>query len=133
MKRPRIRKKHGPEHGIQRDVIRFLEARDWHVERMIGNAYQMGIPDLYCYHKQYGERWVDIKNPVQHEFTKSQRWKWPTWEKAGIGIWIMVAATDEEYDKLMHKPNMRDYWKKRYDVDMDALLEEMDEWLEGDE
>jgi len=127
MKRPKIRKKHGPEHGIQKDVIRFLEVRGWHTERMIGNAFQSGIPDLYCYHKEWGERWIDIKNPVSYSYTKSQRRKWPIWEAAGIGVWIIVAATEEEYDKLFKTPNMRAYWKKSYDVDMDKLLEDMDE------
>lgn len=126
MKRPNIRKKHGPEHGIQRDVIRFLEARGWFVERLIGNAFQMGVPDLYVYHKKFGARWIDIKNPVSYNYTKSQKWKWPIWEEAGIGVWIIVAATEEEYDKLFKGPNMRDYWKPSYDVDRDKLLEEMD-------
>jgi hypothetical protein len=93
---------------------------------MVGNAFQMGIPDLYVYHKKYGERWIDIKNPVSYNYTKSQKWKWPTWEEAGIGVWIIVGATDEEYDKLFKSPNMRDYWKPSYDVDRDKLLEEMD-------
>jgi len=34
---------------IQRKLVTFLKARDWHVERMLANAYQTGIPDLYCY------------------------------------------------------------------------------------
>jgi hypothetical protein len=100
---------------------------------MVGNAFQMGIPDLYVYHKQYGERWIDIKNPASYNYTKSQKWKWPLWEAAGIGIWIIVAATEEEYDKLSKPPNMRNYWKASYDVDHDKLLEEMDEWEKGDE
>jgi len=133
MKRPRIRKKHGPEYGIQAEVIKYLKDRGWFVERMIGNMFQMGIPDIYCFHKKYGERWIDIKNPVQYEFTKAQKWKWPQWETAGIGIWILVAASDEEYDKLFKKPNWRQYWKSKYDIDLDALLEEMDTWAEDED
>jgi hypothetical protein len=95
---------------------------------MIGNAFQSGVPDLYCYHKLNGERWIDIKNPVSYEYTKAQRVKWPQWEKAGIGVWIMVAATDEEYDKLFKPPNMRAYWKEKYNVDVDQLLKDMDAW-----
>lgn len=130
MKRPKIRQKHGPEYSIQKEVIKFLEARGWFVVRMIGNAFQSGVPDLYCYHKQNGERWVDIKNPVSYEYTKAQRVKWPIWEAAGIGIWIIVAATDEEYDKLFKKPNMRYYWKEKYNVNVDQLLKDMDAWGE---
>ena len=43
-----IRRPHeGPERKIQRALIAFLNARGWLVERMIGNAFQMGIPDLF--------------------------------------------------------------------------------------
>jgi len=126
MDKPKWRNKHGPEYSIQADVIQFLQARGWHVERMIGNAFQMGIPDIYCYHKKWGERWIDIKNPVHYEYTKAQRWKWPIWEAAGIGVWIMVGATDEEYDKLFKPPNLRDYWKPKYDIDIDGLLDDLD-------
>ena len=38
------------ERDIQRELVRFLRARGWHVERMLANAFQTGIPDLYCYH-----------------------------------------------------------------------------------
>lgn len=131
MKRPRIRKKHGPEFSIQNDVVKFLKDRGWYVERLIGNALQVGIPDLYVYHKKYGERWVDIKNPASYEYTKAQKWKWPKWHEAGIGVWIMVAATQEEYDKLFQPPNWKAYWKKKYDIDLDQLLNEMDEWENG--
>lgn len=130
MKKPKWRNKHGPEYNIQTAVIQFLRDRDWHVERMVGNAFQMGIPDLYCFHRKYGERWIDIKNPVQYEYTKAQRVKWPIWEAAGIGVWILVGTTDEEYDKLFKPPNMRDYWKPKYDVDVDGLLDDLDRTME---
>jgi len=95
---------------------------------MIGNAYQFGIPDIYIGHLDYGTRWIDLKNPVKYEFTRPQRDKWPKWEKHGIGIWIIVGATDEEYRKLFKPPNWRDYWKPQYDEELtvDQLLDELD-------
>jgi hypothetical protein len=94
---------------------------------MIGNAYQYGIPDLYCYHPRHGERWIDVKNPSSYSFTREQRVKWPIWESFRCGIWILTAATQEEYDKLFRPPNWRNYWKASWgDVpDIDALLDEM--------
>jgi len=79
---------------IQRELVEFLRARGWYVERMLANAYQTGIPDLYCFQKKSGERWVEVKRPKDYTFTKRQRQKWPQWEKAGIGIWI------GSYDRL---------------------------------
>lgn len=119
---------HGPEWHIQKDLIAFLKARNWLVERMIGNVYQFGIPDLYVHHKKWGSRWIDVKNPKRYSFTKEQRHKWPLWEKHGCGIWILTAATQDEYDKLFAPPNWRAYWKPSYDktADIDALLNELD-------
>lgn len=123
----KFRNKHGPEFVIQREFIRYLKDRDWQVERMIGNALQFGIPDLYIGHYHYGTRWVDLKNPVAYEFTRQQRIKWPQWEKKRIGVWIIVAATDDEYHKLFLPPNFRDYWKPKYDQEptIDDLLDEL--------
>lgn len=125
----KFRNKHGPEYAIQREFIRYLRDRQWLVERMIGNAYQIGIPDIYVGHFDYGTRWVDLKNPVAYEFTKAQRQKWPLWAKHGVGIWIITAATDEEYRKLFQPPNWREYWKDKYDEEptIDELLDELNE------
>lgn len=124
----KIRPRHGPEYRIERDVKKFLRARGWWVEKMHGNMYQKGIPDLLLAHKKFGLRFVDVKNPVSWEYTKAQCQKWPVWDRYGIGIWIMVAATEEEYDKLFKPPNWRNYWKPRYDaylMSTDALLAEL--------
>ena len=53
---------------IQRKLVEFLRVRDWHVERMLANKYQVGTPDLYCYHKKWGQRWVEVKRPDQYSF-----------------------------------------------------------------
>lgn len=122
-----IKPKHGPEWFIQRDVVTYLEARGWLVERMIGNALQMGIPDLYCHHPKWSYRWIDCKQPKKYSFTKAQKQKWPKWEKSGVGIWILTAGTQEEYDKLFAPPNWRQFWKPSWGQlpDVDALIEEL--------
>lgn len=129
MDRPRIGETHGPEWRIQRDLIRFLRARGWLVEVMHGNLFQKGVPDLYIAHTEHGQRWIDVKNPVAYTFTKAQRRKWPIWEKHGVGIWILVAATEEEYDKLWKPPNMRHYWKPKWDLEptVDEILDEFED------
>jgi len=121
----KLRSEHGPEWKIQQQFIKFLEYRHWHVERMIGNMMQFGIPDIYIAHKEYGDRWVDLKNPNDYDFTMRQIQKWPVWEKYGIGIWIITGNHD--YWKLFERPNMRDYWKPRYDEipTRDELIDEL--------
>ena len=63
-------------------LIAFLKTRGWLVERMIGNAFQMGIPDLFCHHPKWGQRWIDVKRPGKnYTFTKAQKRKWPVWDE----------------------------------------------------
>lgn len=121
----KLRSKHGPEWKIQRDFIRYLEDRGWHVERMIGNMMQFGIPDIWITHKRHGSRWVDLKNPDSYDFTMRQIQKWPVWESHGGQIWIITG--NEDYPKLFEPPNWRDYWKPRYDEikTREQILEEL--------
>jgi len=123
------RPKHGPEWHIQQKLVAYLKARGWHVERMIGNAFQLGIPDLYVANPKWGTRWIDVKRPGKdYSFTKAQKRKWPVWEAFGVGIWILTGADQEDYDRLFKAPNWRDYWKESWGQvpDVHALLDELD-------
>ena len=125
-----IRSIHGPEWYIREDLEVFLTARQWMVEKTHGNLYQQGFPDLYIAHRKYGERWIDVKQPGgKYTFTNAQKQKWPVWESYRIGIWILTAATQEEYDKLFQPPNWRAYWKKKWGEipDIDSLLDQVEE------
>jgi hypothetical protein len=98
---------------------------------MHGNAFQQGIPDLWLHKEGIGARWVDVKHPKRYSFTKAQKFKWPYWDSMGIGIWILTAATQEEYDKLFAPPNWKDYWKDSWALptqdDIDKMLDELDD------
>ena len=124
--------KHGPEYFIQQDIIAFLEARGWHVERIIGNAFQRGLPDLEAYHRKWGVRKIEAKRPDKYTFTNAQKRKFPILEAYGVGIWIMNAATQEEYDKLFAPPNWRDYVKKNWKIptmqEVEAMIDELGEF-----
>ena len=124
------RSREGPEHKIQRALIEYLKARGWLVEVMHGNAFQQGIPDLFLHHPKLGSRWIDCKHPKRYAFTKAQRLKWPLWDHFGIGIWILTAANQEQYDKLFGLPNWKDYWKDSWEPpsleDIDLMLDELD-------
>jgi hypothetical protein len=118
-----------PELEIQRELVTFLRDRVWHVERMLADAYQNGIPDLFCYHAKWGMRWVEVKRPEGYSFTLRQRQKWPLWEQAGIGIWILTAATQEQYDLLFAPPNWRKFWRPSFATPtmakIDAIIDEL--------
>ena len=98
-----------PEEIIQNSIISFMRSREWFVKPTIGNIYQSGFPDLYCSHRRYGQRWVEVKNPKQYAFTPAQIENFPLFCANGSGVWVLVAATDEEYKKLFLPPNWYQY------------------------
>lgn len=91
-----------PEAKIQKAVIEQLKINDWFVKNTHGNIYSSGLPDLYCAHKKYGQRWIEVKNPEAYSFTSAQRETFLLMAAAGVGIWI---ATDpKEIPDLLFKP-----------------------------
>ncbi len=105
MRTPKIKTKHGPEYVIQKAIIRFLKDRDWYIKETHGNMYQQGFPDLYICKRRYGTRWVEVKNPAKYKFTPAQMESFPRMAAEGVGIWILTAATDREYQKLFKPAN----------------------------
>lgn len=110
MKAKIIAERTGPEAKIQRDVINFLLKRGWYVLVTHGNAYQSGFPDTYATHRLYGHRWIEVKNPLKFRFTHAQLQVFPKLCENGDGVWILVAATNEEYLKLFKPCNWLSYY-----------------------
>lgn len=102
---PKGNKKEGPERKIQDELTLFLQLKGWYVKETHGNIYQHGFPDLYACHRSYGARWIEVKNPIQYSFTKSQLETFPMFVAHGVGVWILTAATEEEYQKLFKSCN----------------------------
>lgn len=127
-KKPRFNSR--PESRIQARIVDFLGARGWFVRSTHGNAYQSGFPDLFAFHKKYGFRWIDVKNPDGYTYTAAQCIEWPEWEAAGVGIWIMMADTEEEYAKLFKEPNFRNYWRPSFDKYLIPVKEILDDIIE---
>jgi len=98
----------GPEAKIQEAIIRFLRERNWFVNITHGNMYERGFPDLFAAKRRYGPRWIEVKNLDKWKFTPAQWEFFPRFAAEGVGIWILTAATEEEYVKLFEKPNL---WK----------------------
>ncbi len=110
-----IRDKEGPEHKIQSDIIDMLIRYGWFVMNMHGNMYQKGVPDLFCCHRSYGQKWVEVKLPLDHpegkrsKFTTAQLETFPLLCKNGSPVWVLVAATYSEYRKLFVECNWHVY------------------------
>lgn len=129
------RSKHGPEYTIQRNVIRYLKERGWHIERiaggvMQGGAVQSGLPDLFVCHNKYGTRFVELKNESHFVFTTAQKWKFPLLMDNGCGIWILTEASDDQYKRLFAPPNLWDYLDRSDCLNQEALddlLKELDD------
>jgi hypothetical protein len=107
------RRRKGPEARIQDSIISYLEGLGWFVKETHGNMYQSGFPDLFCCHRRYGQRWVEVKLPNMEgsKFTKAQLADFPKICANGSGVWIMTAASKSEYDKLFKPPNWYHYLK----------------------
>lgn len=95
----------GPEAKIQEEIIKFLTLRNWLCRSTHGNIFQFGFPDLYCAHRRYGARWIEVKNGEAYSFTPAQMEFFPKLSAAGVGVWILTAATDHEYEKLFSPAN----------------------------
>jgi hypothetical protein len=101
------KKKHGPEAKIQDDIIKMLRMYGWFVKATHGNMYQSGFPDLFACHYKYGHRWIEVKDPNRGGdiFTAAQHEIFPKLAANGSGVWVLVAATEKEYDKLFNRQN----------------------------
>lgn len=100
MKKAEFYSSSGPEEVILQGIIQFLTVRGWHVMRTHGNMYQSGFPDLFACHHKYGSRWIEVKNPEKYAFTPAQIDQFPLMCAHGSAIWILTAASEEEYEKL---------------------------------
>lgn len=97
----------GPEAKIQRDIILMLETKGWWTKTTHGNAHTDGWPDIWASHKTIGNRWIEVKLPNMKgsHFTSAQLRDFPQFNNVGGGVWVITAATEEEYLKLFKEPN----------------------------
>lgn len=99
----------GPEAKIQEAIIAALRAADWLVVVTHGNEFQKGLPDLYCAHNVYGQRWIEVKNPEAFRFTPAQLKLFPEMTAKGVGIWVLGSAEPKELQLLMKPANWWQY------------------------
>lgn len=97
----------GPEAIIQKSLIAFLQQKGWWVKVTHGNAHTDGWPDLLACHKVYGTRWIEVKLPEMKgsKYTKAQLRDFPKFACNGSDVWVLTAATEDEYAKLFKPGN----------------------------
>lgn len=93
------------ESNIQAKVIAMLRSKEWFVKNMHGNHFQSGVPDLYACHTSYGARWIEVKHPTRGRFTSAQLVEFPKFCAHGAGIWVLTAATEDQYKLLFKRYN----------------------------
>lgn len=103
----------GPEAIVQASIVAMLRRKGWYVVRVVGNAYQSGLPDLFACHRVFGMRWIEVKLPGMKgsKFTKAQLEVFPKLNSNGAGVWILTGDTQSEYEKLKRRPNWYQYMK----------------------
>lgn len=98
-----------PETILQNGIAGMLRMKGWYVMATHGNMYQSGFPDLYATHSIYGTRWIEVKRPSGYSFTPAQLDHFPKLSAHGTRIYILTAATEEEYKKLFGPANWHMY------------------------
>ena len=104
-------KENGPERKIQNAITDFLKSAIGAVKTRMEMSINFGFPDLYACHRKYGARWIEVKNPENYSFTPAQLETFPMFVAHGAGVWILVAATEEEYQKLFKPCNWYQFLK----------------------
>jgi hypothetical protein len=102
-------RKQKPEAEIQEAFEKFLVLRKWSVRSTHGSLYQHGFPDIFACHIKFGARWIEIKNPLHYRFTAAQLEYFPELNSHGVGVWVIVRATEDEYLKLFRPQNWFTY------------------------
>jgi hypothetical protein len=97
----------GPERDIQEALKIKLAGEGWYVKETYGCLFQYGFPDLFATHKQYGQRWIECKNPTGYVFTPSQLQTFPMFNAHGVGVWVLTDAS--ETPKLFEEQNWYRY------------------------
>lgn len=109
MQTPKLYDAKGPEAKIQTALIKFLLEREWYVKVLHGSVYQSGMPDLFACKRRFGSRFIEVKNPEKYAFTAAQLETFPRLMAEGVGVWVLTAATQTEYDKLFKPPQWFTY------------------------
>ena len=96
----------GPEREIQEALKLELTDKGWYCLETRSSIYQYGLPDLYCCHREFGSRWIEVKT-TKGCFTPAQLQTFPLMSAHGVGTWVLRDVL--EIPKLFQEPNWWQY------------------------
>ena len=105
------KKTEGPEAKIREAIRILLAKKGWYAIITHGNMFQSGLPDIFACHSRYGQRWIEVKDPLRNGdvFTAAQHDVFPKMCANGSGVWVLVGDSESEYNKLFERPNWQFY------------------------
>lgn len=69
-------------------IIRKMRERGWYCGKIGGGKYNKGWPDWYCYHTNFGHRWLEMK-AGSNKLTAYQKKRFNELYKAGDKIYVL--------------------------------------------
>lgn len=86
---------------VYEPLRRKLQYEGWFVQKIHGNEFQSGLPDVYAYHRKYGQRWIELKTKTGR-LSQRQITKFAEMNRHGLKVWLLRGP--EEYDLLFSEP-----------------------------
>jgi hypothetical protein len=102
-----LKSRGSPEHQQQQALRRRMEQEGWLTEKVHGNLYQSGWPDLFCHHLTHGARWIELKRSAKTKLRPSQVGLFTRWSHYGVNVWVLTGP--EDYVLLFKPPNWRNH------------------------
>lgn len=88
------------------ELVAFMRERGWSIKKTHGNMYQSGWPDYYAYHRDYGQRWIELKTELG-KLEDSQVFQFKDMMNKNVGVWIIRGK--EDYNLLFKEANFNHY------------------------
>ena len=102
-------KHRGRPEGVGQDgLVRYMRARGWWCKKIHGGKFQSGLPDLYCCHPQYGQRWIEMKAPGG-KLRSSQVQNFGEMKRHGVDVFVL--ESEKHYGRLFKNANWMEYMR----------------------
>lgn len=92
-----------PEEKIVHALTKLMRERKWWVHKTHGGAYSSGLTDLLACHKNYGYRFIEVKNADSYHFTDRQHIEFDLMMKSGVGIYVVALRVGFTQRDLEHE------------------------------
>lgn len=92
-----------PEEKLRNALVDLMRSLKWWVHITHGNAYSHGLPDLIAGHRNYGIRFIEVKNADAYHFTAAQEREFPAMMAAGVGIYVVALPVGFSEKLLFHE------------------------------